>query len=82
MISDSEIEDFDAAVAKAGFNPNDFSLTPLEDPPATPEVQAVTGTVTVLRESNTEVATYTAGYGSTWVADFEADLLAGKFGQP
>ncbi len=82
MISDSEIEDFDAAVAKAGFNPNDFSLTPLEDPPATREVQAVTGTVTVLRESNTEVATYTAGYGSTWVADFEADLLAGKFGQP
>jgi len=82
MISDSEIEDIDAAVAKAGFNPNDFSLTPLEDPPATREVQAVTGTVTVLRESNTEVATYTAGYGSTWVADFEADLLAGKFGQP
>ncbi len=82
MISDSEIEDFDAAVAKAGFNPNDFSLTPLEDPPATREVQAVTGTMTVLRESNTEVATYTAGYGSTWVADFEADLLAGKFGQP
>ncbi len=82
MISDSEIEDFDAAVAKAGFNPNDFSLTSLEDPPATREVQAVTGTVTVLRESNTEVATYTAGYGSTWVADFEADLLAGKFGEP
>ena len=29
MISDSEIEDFDAAIAKAGFNTNDFSLTPL-----------------------------------------------------
>ncbi len=82
MISDSEIEDFDAVIAKAGFNPNDFSLTPLEDPLATPEVQAVTGTVTVLRESNAEAATYTAGYGSTWVADFEADLLAGKFGEP
>jgi len=82
MISDSEIEDFDAAIAKAGFNPNDFALTPLEDPPATPAVEAVTGTVTVLRESNTEAATYTAGYGSTWVADFEADLLAGKFGEP
>ncbi|VUX56321.1 protein of unknown function, partial [uncultured Woeseiaceae bacterium] len=51
MISDSEIEDFDAAIAKAGFNPNDFALTPLEDPPATPAVEAVTGTVTVLRES-------------------------------
>ncbi len=82
MISDSEIKYFDAAIAKAGFNPNDFSLTPLEDPPATPGVEAVTGTVTVLRESNTEAATYTAGYGSTWVANFEADLLAGKFGQP
>jgi len=82
MISDSEIEDFDAAIAKAGFNPNDFALTPLEDPPATPDIGAVTGTVTVLRESNTEAATYTAGHGSTWVADFEADLLAGKFGEP
>ena len=82
MISDSEIEDFDAAIAKAGFNPNDFSLTPLEDQPATPGVEAVTGTVTVLRESNTEAAIYTAGFGSTWVADFEADLLAGKFGEP
>ncbi len=82
MISESEIEDFDAAIAKAGFNSNDFSLTPLEDPPATPTVEAITGTVTVLRESNTEAATYTAGYGSTWVANFEADLLAGKFGEP
>ncbi len=82
MISDSEIEDFVAAIAKAGFNPNDFSLTPLEDPPATPGVEAITGTVTVLRESNTATAIYTAGDGSTWVADFEADLLAGKFGEP
>ncbi len=82
MISDSEIEDFDAAIAKAGFDPNDFSLTPLEDPPATSGAEAITGTVTVLRESNTESVIYTAGFGLTWVADFEADLLAGKFGQP
>ncbi len=81
MISDSEIEDFDAAIAKAGFNPNDFTLTPLEDEPISP-VETVTGTVTVLRESNTEAATYTAGYGSTWVANFERDLLVGKFGYP
>ena len=82
MISDSEIEDFDAAIAKAGFDPNDFTLTPLEDAQATPEVEAVTGTVTVLRESNTTAVTYTAGYGSTWVAEFERDLLVGKFGYP
>ena len=82
MISDSEIEDLDAAISKAGFDPNDFSLTPLEDSPTTPGVEAVMGTVTVLRESNTEAATYTAGFGSTWVADFEADLLTGKFGEP
>ncbi len=81
MISDSEIEDFDAAIKKAGFNPNDFALTPLEDEPIPPD-EAVTGSVTVLRESNTEGAIYTAGFGSTWVADFEADLLAGKFGEP
>ncbi len=81
MISDSEIEDFDAAIAKAGFDPNDFSLTPLEDPPATSGAEAVTGTVTVLRESNTESAIYTVGFGSTWVADFESNLLAGKFGE-
>ncbi len=81
MISDSEIEDFDAAIKKAGFNPNDFTLTPLEDEPIAPD-EAVTGTVTVLRESKTAAVTYSAGYGSTWVADFERDLLVGKFGFP
>ena len=81
MISDSEINDFDAAIAKAGFNPNDFTLTPIEDESITSD-EAITGTVTVLRESKTAAVTYTAGYGSTWVADFERDLLVGKFGYP
>ncbi len=81
MISDSEIKDFDAAIAKAGFNPNDFTLTPIEDESIASD-EAITGTVTVLRESKTAAVTYTAGYGSTWVADFERDLQVGKFGYP
>jgi len=90
LITDSEMEDFDAAILRAGFEVDDFSVVdleddelPLKDDESTVIVQhPIIGTVTVHRISTDVSETYRAGSGSAWQQDFEADLKAGKFGQP
>ncbi len=83
LITDSEMEDFDAAILQAGFEVDDFSVVPLEDDePAGIEEYIPTGTVTIHRISTDEFITYTTGSGSIWSQEFEADLQAGEFGQP
>lgn len=81
MISESEMQDFEAAILAAGFDTSDFNPVAVEDE-RSPEPQPVTGTVTVNRESTGEAKTYRAGHGSIWVAEFEQDLKAGLFGSP
>jgi hypothetical protein len=90
LIHDSEMEDFGAAILQAGFEVNDFNVVdleddelPLKDDESTVIVQhPIIGTVTVHRISTDVSETYRAGSGSAWQQDFEADLKAGKFGQP
>ena len=90
LITVSEMEDFDAAILQAGFEVNDFTVVdleddvlPLKDDESTVIVQhPIIGTVTVHRISTDVSETYRAGSGSDWQQDFEADLKAGKFGQP
>ncbi len=90
LITDSEMEVFDAAILQAGFEVDDFSVVdleddelPLKDDESTVIVQNGTkGTVTVHRISTDISETYRAGSDSAWQQDFEADLKAGKFGQP
>ncbi len=83
LITNSEMEDFDAAILKAGFEVHDFIVVDLEDEPTAKEQHPNTGTVTVQRKStDDEAITYSAGHLSTWVKAFEADLQAGKFGEP
>ncbi len=83
LITDSEMEDFDAAIRGAGFEVHDFIVVDLEDEPTAKEQHPITGTVTVQRKStDDEAITYSAGHLSTWVKKFEADLHEGKFGQP
>ena len=90
LITVSEMEDFDAAILQAGFEVDDFSVVdleddelPLKDDESTVIVQhPIIGTVTVHRISTDVSETYRAGSGSAWQQDFEADLKAGKFGQP
>ena len=90
LITDSEMEDFDAAILQAGFEVDDFKVVdleddelPLKDDESTVIVQhPIIGTVTVHRISTDVSETYRAGSGSVWQQDFEADLKAGKFGQP
>ena len=83
LITVSEMEDFDVAILQAGFEVNDFSVVDLEDDESTVIVQhPIIGTVTVHRISSDVSETYRPGSGAAWQQDFEADLKAGKFGQP
>ena len=90
LITDSQMEAFEATIINAGFEVDDFNAVPLEDDEVplgddestVIEPYGITGTVTVHRISTDEFITYSAGHLSTWVADFEADLLTGKFGEP
>ncbi len=90
MISDSEMDDIDAAILQAGFEVDDFNIVDLEDDevplgddePTAKEQHPITGTVTMHRISTDKFITYSAGDLSTWVTEFEIDLHEGKFGQP
>ncbi len=82
MISDSEMDDFQAAILEAGFEVADFNPVQVDDPTPAHGVHAVTGTVTVHRQSTDIAFAYPTGHDSSWLADFEADLQAGQFGEP
>ncbi len=82
MISDREMDDFDAAILQAGFEVHDFNVVDLKDEPTAKEQHPITGTVTIHRISTDEAITYRAGPLSTWVSEFEVDLYEGKFGHP
>ncbi len=82
LITDSEMEDFDAAIVAAGFEVDDFSVVDMEHEPTAKEQHPITGMVTVHRISTDHAITYRAGHLSTWVSEFESDLHEGKFGQP
>ena len=90
LITNSEMEDYDAAILQAGFEVDDFSVVeveddelPLKDDESTVIVQhPIIGTVTVHRISTDKTITYSAEHLSTWVGEFEIDLHEGKFGQP
>ena len=82
LITDSEMEEFDAAILQAGFQVDDFRIVDLEEEPTAKEQHPNTGTVTVHRISSDHAVTYRAGHGSTWVADFLADFYAGEYGRP
>ena len=91
LITESEMEDFDAAILQAGFEVDDFNVVDLEDEPtAIEQLEAETAieqyvptdTVTVHRISTDKAITYNAGHLSTWVTEFEIDLHEGKFGEP
>ncbi len=90
LITDIEMEDFEAAILGAGFEVDDFNVVdlkddelPLKDDESTVIVQhPIIGAVTVHRISTDTAITYSAGHLSTWVSEFEIDLHEGKFGEP
>ncbi len=91
LITDSEMDDFDATILQAGFEVDDFRVVDLEDEPTVIEQledetaikqYVPTGTVTIQRISTNDAITYKAGSDSIWPQAFEADLHEGKFGEP
>jgi len=82
LITDSEMENFDAAILEAGFEVVGFNVFDLEDEPTAKEQPPITGKVTVHRISTDEAITYYAGHLATWVSEFENDLHKGKYGEP
>ena len=82
LITDSEMEDFEATIVQAGFDLTDFDARQLLHLPGTKEVTPDIATVVVRRISSDIAIKYQCGMPSEWWNHFEADLQAGKFDQP
>ena len=82
MLNPSQLEDFNTAILQAGFEVDDIDTVAVEDDPTAMEQYIPRGIVTVHRKSTDVSEKYRAGSGLAWQQDFEADLKAGKFGQP
>ncbi len=82
MISDSEMEDFKAAIVQAGFDLTDFDARQLLHLPGTKEVTPDIATVVVRRISSDIAIKYQCGMPAEWWNHFAADLQAGQFGEP
>ncbi len=80
LISPSENEDFDNALARAGYQKENFEVIPKVNPFPAQGVGPVTGSVTVKNKLNGLERTYEAGHGTAWVVQFEKDLRTGAFG--
>ena len=72
----------EAAIVQAGFDVTDFNARQLLHLPGTKEVMLNIATVVVRRISAGIAIKYQCGMHSEWWNQFEADLQAGKFGQP
>ncbi len=82
LITDSEMEDFEAAIVQGGFDFTDFDARQLLHLPGTKKVMPDIATVVVRRISSDIAIKYQCGMPSEWWNHFEADLHEGKFGQP
>ena len=74
---------FSAEVVRFGFAPDDFALD-VERLPGKRSGQSMAATFAIEVENmrTRRKVTYRGGPGRAWVAEFLADLIAGKFGQP
>ena len=80
-IDESEVEDFNRALAEARRAPDDFSLSEEADDPGIEEMLGVftpRATVTVTCKTSRLSRTY-GQYATAWLLSFENDLLAGVF---
>jgi len=78
LVGDDEIADFYESLKSRSFSADDFELSES----VKQSVGAIAGTVTVTRRSSGATKSYSAGYGSIWLAEFDDDLRLGIFGKP
>ena len=81
LLCDSEKEDFLAIVRAAGYLPADFELSETEERPINTEIYAVRGAANVSRDSTKVSRIYQAGHATSWLAEFEKDLVSGVYGK-
>ena len=79
VITPAEWRAFEAAIASRGLAPVEFEVQEDVFDPAKAEVEAALGEVGVKCRPTEAVELYRLGPGLDWVADFDADLRAGKF---
>lgn len=78
LITDQELDAFAALLAGRGLDVRDFELQESAFDQQSAEVEAALGEVGVRRLPDGGVGAYRVGPGRDWVADFGADLAAGK----
>lgn len=79
LVEESEWNDYRAALKKHGHDETDFDVSELREPARTAEVDPITGTVMIRHKRTLKQKAYLAGWGSTWVVDFDDDLANGSF---
>ena len=80
LIEPGEQKDFHAVLQARHLAADDFELHEVDTTdPKTDEILGLTGFVTVSRKSSGRKTQYPIGDGSTWVAEFERDLMRGAF---
>lgn len=80
LIEPGERRDFEAALARHNLDVNDFELSEIDTTdPKTDEIFALAGTLTITRKSTGRKGEYPIGDGSSWVAEFQRDLVNGDF---
>lgn len=71
----SEDQDFNAALQRYGYNPNDFKIVETDTTQWKPnEIVPITGTITITHKATSTSKEYRTGMGSTWLIEFENDL--------
>ncbi|HTI86868.1 MAG TPA: hypothetical protein VL966_09715 [Alphaproteobacteria bacterium] len=78
-IDATELHDFESALKRRGIPEADFALKEQEQPIRGEALQPILGTVTVTYMKTGIALTYQTGHRSSWPAEFERDLDAGRF---
>ena len=80
LIEPDEMTEFETVLARYHLDKDDFELSEVDTTdPKTDEIFALTGTLTVSQKSSGSRKQYPIGDGSTWVAEFHRDVIAGYF---
>lgn len=80
LIEPDEMAGFEAVLVRYHLDKDDFELKEIDTTdPKTDEIFALTGTLTVTQKSTGRQKQYPIGDGSTWVAEFQRDVVEGQF---
>ncbi len=80
LIEPDEMADFHKVLARFNLPAEDFDLRETDTTdPKTDEIFALTGFVTITRKSTGREREYPIGDASTWVAQFQRDVLLKVF---